>query len=107
MVLLVLQARQQRRRHLVDLFGARKDRLGRGFGAADDRVELVGDARHLRPLEAGEVHGRDFLLGPVDGVIDQIQFGFQLLRFGDLCLVAVDYLQADLLGRLDQRAQRA
>ena len=60
LVLLVLQARRQRVRHLVDLLGAREDLLGRVLGAADDRVELVGDARHLRPFEAGDVHASRF-----------------------------------------------
>ena len=92
LVLLVLQARGERRGHLVDLFGARQDRVGRALGAADDRVELVGDARHLRPFEAGDVHGRDLLLGLVDRVVDEVELALELRGLGDLRLVGVDHL---------------
>src|SRR3954447_25907850 len=51
-ILIILQASRQCVRDLIDLFSIGENGIGRARGAADNGVEFVSNARHLRPFEA-------------------------------------------------------
>ena len=74
----------QRGRRLIDRFGGFQNLLGRFFGAADHGAELAGDLGHFLAVEALAVQNRDFPLGAVDGVVNEVEFDLELLALLDL-----------------------
>ena len=74
----------QRAGRLVDRLGGFEDLLGGLFGAADDGAELAIDLGHFLAVKALAVQRRDFALGAVDGVVDQVELDLELLALFDL-----------------------
>ena len=60
--------------------------------SADHRAEFAGDLGHLVAAEALAVEDGDFLLGAVDGVVNEIELDLQLLALFDLCAIASEQL---------------
>ena len=81
----------QRAGGLVDRFGGFQNLLGGLFGAADHGAELAIDAGHFLAAEALAVQHRDFPLGAVDGVVDQIEFDLELLALLDLGPIGLEH----------------
>ena len=69
------------------------------FGAADHRAELAIDLGHFVAVEALAVQHRDFALGAVDGVVDQVELDLQLLALFDLGAVGFEHAPGLLLFR--------
>ncbi|MET3160923.1 hypothetical protein ABIF34_007948 [Bradyrhizobium japonicum] len=96
---------------LVDRLGGFQDLLGRLLGAADDRAEFAIDLGHLAAVEALAVQRRNFALGAVDGVVDEVELDLQLLALLDLRPVGVEHgaRLGKLMGRgsVDRRHRRA
>ena len=74
----------QRGGRLVDRFGGFQDLLGGLFGAADDGAELAIDLGHFLAVEALAVQHRDFPLGAVDGVVNQVELDLEFFALLDL-----------------------
>jgi len=83
----------QRGRGLIDRLGGFQDLLRRFLGAADHGAEFAGHLGHLRAVETLAMQHRDFLLGAVDGVVDEIEFDLEFFALLDLGAVS---LQQDL-----------
>ena len=69
---------------LIDRLGGFQNLLGGFFGAADHGAEFAVDPGHFLAVEALAVQHRDFPLGAVDGVVDQVEFDLELLALLDL-----------------------
>ena len=74
----------QRAGGLIDRLGGFQDLLGRFLGAADHGAELAGDLGHFIAVEALAVQHRDFTLGAVDGIVNQIELDLELFALLDL-----------------------
>ena len=96
----------QRAGGLIDRLGGFQNLLGRFLGAADHGAELAGDLGHFIAVEALAVQDRDFPLGAVDGIVNQVEFDLELLALLDLGAIGFEHrmrigdLAADRLGRL-------
>ena len=93
---------RQRGRRLVDRLGGFENLLGGLFGAADDGAELAIDLGHFLAVEALAVQHRDFALGAVDGVVDQVELDLELLALLDLG--AIGFQQRMRFGNLARDA---
>src|SRR5665213_377376 len=103
----------QRAGGLVDRLGGFQDLLRGLFGAADHGAEFAIDAGHFLAAEALAVQNRDFALGAVDGVVDQVKFHLEFLALLDLGPIGFEHRlrggdfaldrYADLLGSAARR----
>ena len=81
----------QRAGRLVDGLGGLQDLLGGFFGAADHGAEFAIDPGHFLAVEALAVQHRDFALGAVDRVVDQVELDLELLALLDLCAIGFQH----------------
>ena len=80
----------QRGRRLVDRLRGFQNLLGGFFGAADHGAEFAGDPGHFIAVEALAVQHRDFPLGAVDGVVNQIELDLELFALLDLGAIGLE-----------------
>ena len=74
----------ERGRGVVDRLGGFQNLLGGFFGAADHGAEFAVDLGHFLAVETLAMQHRDFPLGAVDGIGNQVKLDLELLALFDL-----------------------
>ena len=89
----------------LDLDILHKDGGRRRFRGAHHGVELAGDPAHALALVVGAMERGDLELRRGDRLLHGVEFGPQLVDFGDLAAIGLDDLGGEALARIEEGAQ--